>query len=347
MAPMTRRFSPHNIPGANVAEYYKSRAEGGVGLIITEGTFINHPQANGYSDVPAFYGAALDGWKTVADAVHSVGGKIAPQIWHTGPSRRAGVEPNAQLPGIGPSEVIEDGKVVVQKASKLDIANIIAAFAQAAADAKAIGFDAVEIHGAHEYLIDAFLWEKTNTRDDEYGGSLENRNRLAVEVVTAVRAAVGADFPIIFRFSQWKQQDYHAKLAYSEQDLARVLKPISDAGVDIFHASVRRFWEAEFENGSETLSAITKRITGKPVITVGSIGLGYEFRGEASVNSTDPFRNPNNVDEAAKELSEGWFDIAAVGRALLSDPQWAKKIEEGRRSEIFPYSDESLSSLVR
>jgi len=164
--------------------------------------------------------------------------------------------------------------------------------------------------------------------------------------VQAVREAVGPKFPVIFRFSQWKQQDYHAKLAYSASDLARVLTPISNAGVDIFHASVRRFWAPEFESGPETLAAITKKITGKPVITVGSIGLGYEFRGVVSQDETDPFRNPNNVDEAAKQLSEGCFDIAAVGRALLSEPQWPNMIKEGKRSEIRQFTDAALESLI-
>jgi 2,4-dienoyl-CoA reductase-like NADH-dependent reductase (Old Yellow Enzyme family) len=347
MAPMTRCFSPGNVPGQDVADYYKSRAAGGVGLIITEGTFINHPQANGYARVPAFYGKALDGWRAVVDAVHSGSGKIAPQIWHTGPMRRPGTEPDPSLPGIGPSEVVEDGNVVVRKATKQDIDEIVAAYAQAAGDAQRTGFDALEIHGAHGYLIDAFLWEKTNTRDDEYGGSIENRTRFATEIVRAVRAAAGSRFPVIFRFSQWKPQDYQAKLAYSESDLARVLGPISDAGVDIFHASVRRFWEPEFASGPETLALLTKRITGKPVITVGSIGLGYEFRGAPFQDDSDPLRNPNNVDEAARQMSRGGFDIAAVGRALLSEPEWPNLLRAGRRSEIRQFSDEALATLVR
>ena len=346
MAPMTRCFSPGNIPGKDVADYYKSRTAGGVGLIITEGTVINHPQASAYPNVPAFYGKALDGWKVVVDEVHAAGGKIAPQIWHTGPSRRPGVEPNPELPGIGPSEVVVDGKVVVARATKQDIDDMIGAFAQAASDAKSLGFDAVEIHGAHEYLIDAFLWEKTNTRDDEYGGSVENRTRFAVEIVKAVRAAVGKDSTIGFRFSQWKQQDYHAKLAYNKADLAKILLPISEAGVDIFHASVRRFWAPEFESGPETLAQLTKQITGKAVITVGSAGLSYEFRGKPDANEKDPFLNPDNVDEAALELTAGNFDILAVGRALLNDPDWANKVRTGERSKIIPYSDESLKSLV-
>ena len=110
--------------------------------------------------------------------------------------------------------------------SKADIQEVIAAFAQAARDAQAIGMDGVEIHGAHGYLIDQFFWEGSNQRDDEYGGSLANRSRFAVELVRAVRAAVGADFPIIFRFSQWKQQDYSARLVETPEGLREFLAPL-------------------------------------------------------------------------------------------------------------------------
>src|SRR5690554_6997155 len=104
-------------------------------------------------------------------------------------------------------------KLIVHGMTHEDIQDVVRAFAQAAKDAKAIGCDAVELHGAHGYLIDQFFWEGTNQRDDEYGGSMENRGRFAVEIIRAVREAVGPDFPIIFRFSQWKQQDYTARLA--------------------------------------------------------------------------------------------------------------------------------------
>ena len=171
--------------------------------------------------MPRFYGEdALAGWKQVVDAVHAEGGRIVPQLWHVGSVRRLGVEPDASVPGYGPMEKAKDGKVLVHGMSKADIQEVIAAFAQAARDARAIGMDGVEIHGAHGYLIDQFFWEGSNQRDDEYGGSLANRSRFAVELVRAVRAAVGADFPIIFRFSQWKQQDYSARLVETPEACA-------------------------------------------------------------------------------------------------------------------------------
>ena len=236
MAPMTRSFSPGGVPNSKVIEYYRRRAAAGVGLIITEGTTVNHPAANGYPNVPRFYGEdALAGWKKVVDAVHAEGGRIVPQLWHVGNVRKLGTEPDGDVPGYGPMEKLKDGKEVVHGMTQADIDNVIAAFAQAARDAQSIGMDGVEIHGAHGYLVDQFFWEGSNQRTDGYGGSLANRSRFAIELIKAVRAAVGPDFPIILRFSQWKQQDYSARLVLTPEALGEFLQPLSDAGVDIFH----------------------------------------------------------------------------------------------------------------
>jgi 2,4-dienoyl-CoA reductase-like NADH-dependent reductase (Old Yellow Enzyme family) len=109
MAPMTRSQSPDNIPSPEVAQYYRRRVEGGVGIIITECTFIDHPVANGFAEVPAFHGeTALNGWKRVVKEVHDTGGLIMPQIWHARPSRLAGIAPNASMHGVGPIDVIEN-----------------------------------------------------------------------------------------------------------------------------------------------------------------------------------------------------------------------------------------------
>ena len=234
MAPMTRNFSPNNnIPGDNVVDYYRRRAQGGVGLIITEGTCVDHIGACCYPGVPYFYGEErLAGWKKVVDAVHEAGGKIAPQLWHVGAMRKAGTPPEGDAPGYSPSGMNMPGKVNRHIMTQEDIDDVVQAFAQGAADAQRLGFDAVELHGAHGYLIDQFFWEGTNQREDSYGGSLQNRSRFAVEVIKATRAAVGPDFPIILRWSQWKQQDYTARLAETPEQLEAFLKPLSDAGVE-------------------------------------------------------------------------------------------------------------------
>ena len=248
------------------------------------------------------------------------------------------------MPGYGPMEKQKDGKVLVKGMTQQDIDDVVAAFAKAARDAKDVGFDAIELHGAHGYLIDQFFWEGTNQRDDQYGGSMENRGRFAVEIIKAVRAAVGPDYPIIFRFSQWKQQDYTARLAPTPELLEQFLAPLSDAGVDIFHCSQRRFWEPEFESSELNLAGWTRKITGKPCITVGSVGLDGEFL-QFMVN-TDKVAQTANIDGLLERLDADEFDLVAVGRALLVDPQWADKVREGRFEDIAPFSRDALKTLV-
>ena len=345
MAPMTRSFSPGGVPNAQVVEYYRRRAAGGVGLIVTEGTTVGHKASNGYPHVPRFYGAdALAGWKQVVDAVHAEGGKIVPQLWHVGNVRKLGTEPDPSVPGYGPSEKVKDGNVVVHGMTKADIDEVIAAFAQAARDAQAIGMDGVEIHGAHGYLIDQFFWAGSNQRSDEYGGDLAQRSRFAIELIQAVRAAVGPAFPIIFRFSQWKQQDYTARLVQTPEELGAFLKPLSDAGVDIFHCSTRRFWEPEFEGSDLNLAGWTRQLTGKPTITVGSVGLDGEFL-QFMVN-TDKVAEPASLENLLERLNKQEFDLVAVGRALLVDPDWAVKVRDNREQDILPFSREALKQLV-
>ncbi|KRW62500.1 NADH:flavin oxidoreductase [Pseudomonas sp. TTU2014-080ASC] len=345
MAPMTRSFSPGGVPNSKVIEYYRRRAAGGVGLIITEGTTVGHKASNGYPHVPRFYGEdALAGWQKVVEAVHAEGGKIVPQLWHVGSVRRIGTEPDASVPGYGPSEKVKDGNVIVHGMTKEDIQEVIAAFAQAAKDAKRIGMDGVELHGAHGYLIDQFFWEGSNKRTDEYGGDLAGRSRFAIELIKAVREAVGPDFPIILRWSQWKQQDYTARLVQTPEALEAFLKPLSDAGVDVFHCSTRRFWEPEFEGSDLNLAGWTRKLTGKPVITVGSVGLDEEFM-QFMVN-TDKVAQPASLEKLLERLNKQEFDLVAVGRALLVDPDWAVKVRDGREEDILPFSRDALTKLV-
>ncbi|MEN0108735.1 MAG: 12-oxophytodienoate reductase, partial [Pseudomonas sp.] len=196
----------------------------------------------------------------------------------------------------------------------------------------------------HGYLIDQFFWEGSNQRDDEYGGSLANRSRFAIELIKAVRAATGPNFPIIFRFSQWKQQDYTARLVTTPEALGEFLQPLADAGVDIFHCSTRRFWEPEFEGSDLNLAGWTRKLTGKPTITVGSVGLDGEFM--QFMVKTDKVAQPEKLDALLDRLNKQEFDLVAVGRALLVDPDWAVKVRDGREDEILAFSREALTTLV-
>jgi 2,4-dienoyl-CoA reductase-like NADH-dependent reductase (Old Yellow Enzyme family) len=342
---MTRSFSPNGVPGENVVAYYRRRAEAGVGLIITEGTTVNHPAASGYPDVPTFHGVdALAGWKKVVDAVHEGGGAIFPQLWHVGSVRKEGTEPNPSVPGYSPSGLFAPGKPSGKAMSKEDINDVVTAFADAAQDAKALGFDGVEIHGAHGYLLDQFLWEGTNQRDDEYGGSMENRLRFVVEIVAAIRYRVGPEFPIMLRFSQWKQQDYGAKLVHSPEQLEQFLKPLVEAGVDIFHASTRRFWEPEFEGSDLNLAGWTQKLSGKPAMSVGSVGLTEDFISGTMASKQESVEQ-SGIDELVKRMNNHEFELIAVGRALLQDPEWLTKVKEGRLGEVDDFARKSLTKL--
>jgi 2,4-dienoyl-CoA reductase-like NADH-dependent reductase (Old Yellow Enzyme family) len=340
MAPMTRQRSPGGIPGPDVATYYRRRAEQETGLIITEGTVVDDPVSSMNSAIPNFFGPALEGWRRVVDEVHAVGGRIMPQLWHTGMARNPkGDVPSPELPSIGPSGLARPGKLVGEPMSTARIAQVVDAFARAAGAARALDFDGLELHGAHGYLIDQFFWAGTNERTDAYGGSLEKRTRFAVEIVEAARREVGPDFPIVLRFSQWKQQDYAARLAQTPEELAAFLTPLCEAGVDIFHCSQRRFWEPEFEGSTLNLAGWTRKLTGRPTITVGSVALSGEFIAAFGGESS----TVTGIDELIDRNARDEFDLVAVGRALIVDPAWAHKVHTGRFDDLLPFSPAALA----
>ncbi|MEU8971812.1 NADH:flavin oxidoreductase [Streptomyces monashensis] len=343
MAPMTRMFSPGGVPGEDVRSYYSRRAAAGVGLIVTEGTYVGHDSAGQSDRVPRFHGEEqLAGWAKVAEDVHAAGGTIVPQLWHIGMVRKDGEAPFPEAPAMGPSGLVTAGAEATGRAmTQQDLDDVIAAFARAAADAERIGFDGVELHGAHGYLLDQFLWEGTNRRTDAYGGDPVARAKFSAEIVAAVRAAVSPEFPVIFRYSQWKQQDYTARLAETPEELEAILSPLAAAGVDVFHASTRRYWVPEFDGSDLNLAGWTKKITGKQVISVGSVGLDGEFikafQGEGS--------GTKSIDDLLDRMEADEFDMIAVGRALLQDPEWAAKVLADRTDELKAYDAASLKTL--
>lgn len=347
MAPMTRSFSPGNVPNEDNIAYYERRALNQVGLIITEGTYIDFRGASGYPDVPHFYGEkGLAGWKEVADAVHDAGGAIFPQLWHVGSVRRPDKLADSETPAYSPSGLFKPGRENGNAMTRSDIEDAVAGYAASAQAAKEIGFDGVELHGAHGYLIDQFFWDGTNKRTDGYGGGLVERTRFGVEVVQAVRAAVGPDFPICLRYSQWKLQNYDVKLAEDPNQLAAFLEPLVAAGVDIFHCSTRRFWEPEFEGSDLNLAGWTKKLTGVPTITVGSVGLTSGFIDEGGGGMSDlTGKDLATLENLNSRMEAGEFDLVAVGRALLQDPEWVLKVKEGRYDELQDYAKEAQKVL--
>ena len=210
MAPLTRNRAPGATPTPLMAEYYAQRAnpDTGAGLIISEATAIS-PQGQGYADVPGLYGTEqLDGWKKVTQAVHAQGGKIVCQLWHVGRVSHHTLQPGNADP-VAPSAIRAEAKTYVfneqgqghftpvsapRALHRHEIPQIVHDYAAAARNAvKSAGFDGVEIHGANGYLLDQFLKTGANQRTDDYGGKIENRARLMLEVTRAVVDAVGHD----------------------------------------------------------------------------------------------------------------------------------------------------------
>lgn len=329
MSPMTRQFSPGGVPGADVARYYARRAEAGVGLVITEGIGIDHPSAIGAGtmdekDIPALHGeAALAGWRKVVERVHDAGGRIAPQLWHMGSIRKEGTPPHPEARTLAPDTMSQD-----------DIEQVIAGFRRSAANARQVGLDAVALHGGHGYLLDSFLWEQTNTRTDEWGGDALARTRFPAAVIAAVREAVGPDMPIIFRISQWKLQDYDARLARTPDELGVICRALANAGVDIFDVSTRVFSRPAFEGSDLGLAGWIRRLSGCRTMTVGGIG----FDKELAASFTEPTQAIDNLDEVIRRFEGGEFDLVAIGRALLMDAQWVTKARTGASFEPFDIS---------
>lgn len=353
MAPMTRNLSPGGVPGEDVARYYRRRAEGSVGLIITEGTWIPHPGASNEAAVPDFFGApALAGWKRVVDEVHAAGGVIMPQLWHVGLIRKQPSRGHPEGEPAGPHQLGPSGvtggygwPLVVDRApmTLADIDSVIEAFATTARSAFDLGFDGIELHGAHGYIIDQFLWGKTNHRTDRYGGGHTDRATFAAEIVGEIRRRTAPDFPILFRYSQWKSHDYDARLADTPQELEALLAPIAEAGADLFDCSQRNFWEPTFQSSELNLAGWTKKLTGKPSMTVGSVSLNVNFMTSLFVRGTKP--TVSSLDGLLRMMERGDFDLVAVGRAILADPRWPEKVREGRLHELEPFTAQALKTL--
>lgn len=354
MSPMTRAHSPGGVPGQNVARYYRRRAEGGTGLIITEGVAIGHPASVDHASVPNMFApSALDGWRSVVDGVHEAGGRIIPQLWHVGPLWGAmggstdvtPMRPSGLwgTPGITSysDEYVRASAPVTRSMTTADIESIIEAFRTAARGAVDAGFDGIALHGGHGYLLDAFLWADTNRRDDEWGGDAERRAAFPAAVVQAIREEIGDRLPIFFRFSQHKQQDFTARLADTPEELGALLRPLVAAGVDVLDASSRRFQAPAFEGSDLSLAGWAKQLTGARSMAVGSVGIGSAIKDRRS--SGNPILD--NRDELLRRLSADEFDLIALGRLHLADADIVRTLRSGRPLPQYDY-DKHESALL-
>lgn len=345
MPAMGLNVAEGGIPSKAIATYYRQRAEGGVGLIMTEGVFIDHPASGNHELLMRFNGdAALEGWGLVSREVHEAGGLIMPELWHVGINRpnydmMSGERTPYDPRQVGPSGYMQPGEQVMEGMSQRQIDEVIESFVRGALNAKRLGFDGVELHGAHGFLIDQFFWHETNHRTDGYGGSMRNRARFAAEIIAEVRRATGPDFPICIRLSQWKLSRFDAEVARDPQELEDWLGPLVDAGVDAFDCSQRRFWEPLFAGSSLNFAGWARKLTGKPCIAVGSVGLDKDLL-TGMAEFSDPGQTKLNL--LLEMMNEDAFDMIAVGRALIADPNWARKVQQQRYDELLPFTMDIL-----
>jgi len=340
LAPMSRYTSHQETPTEDLADYHRRRTERGAGLSITGATAVDRPAANNHPNLACFRPHTFPAWQRVVDEVHKAGGPIALQLWHAGSLYQ--VKPDwLPAPIESPSGIKASGEPEGRAMTEEDIADTIDAFARGAASAQAMGFDAIEVHAAHGFLLDEFFWEVTNRRTDKWGGkSLAERTRFSAEIVRAVRSVLDEEIPLFIRLSQWKEQDYNARMADSPQELQAWLDPLVDAGVDVFDCSQRRYWEPEFQGSDLNFAGWVKKLTGRPTITVGSVGLDSDvmefIEGKAA--------NPRPIDELLRRFERGDFDLVAVGRTLLADPDWIIKVRDDRSDEMETLEPENFAS---
>ena len=341
---MQRANCKDGAPLPSLARYYRERAAGGFGLVITEATAIDEASASRQPAGGWIRSDTAEAWRHCVDEVAGAGGHMFLQLAHDGAMRETeGDDRWSAYPTISPSGLLRKGKANGRAVTIEDLERLRDAYVRSARLAKDIGFSGVEIHAAHGYLLDQFLWAETNLRDDEYGGAdIRNRVRFPAEVVAAVRAATSQNFIISFRLSQWKTSDFGATIVSSPEELELLLKTMRHAGVDMFNISTRRFDRPEWPGSELSLAGWAKKFTDATVMAVGSVGINGDITDMLLKRESVP-QLMASLEAVQHRFLAGEFDLLAVGRSSLGDPDFVKKLRDRRFDEIRPFSLALLS----
>lgn len=345
--PMQRAMCKDGSPLPALARYYRRRAQGGFGLVLTESTAIDHNSATRQPAAGWIRADTAESWRHCVNEVKAAGGHMLLQLWHEGALRAPhGDDAWSPYPTISPSGLIRTEKVNGRAATAEDLASLREAYVRSALLAQDVGFSGVEIHAAHGYLLDQFLWAETNTREDGYGGAdLQNRIRFPAEVAAAVRAAVRQDFIISFRISQWKVSDFGAATFKSPDELAVLLQTIRHAGVDVFHISTRRFDRPEWPGSELSLAGWARQLTDATVMAVGSVGIKGDITDMLLKRESSP-RLMASLEEVRRRFLAGEFDLLGIGRSSIADPEFVSKLRQSRFDEIRPFSLALLKEAI-
>ena len=312
MAPMTRCFAndESGTVGTDIVEYYRRRAADGIGLLISEGTIIS-PRAKGYRGVPGLYTVdQIESWKKVTKAVHDEGGTIISQIWHVGRishSSLTGGLPPQSASAIQPEGLLSRLRVPYETPEAMsitDIEEVVGQYRHAAENAMEAGFDGLEIHGAHGYLIDQFNSDISNDRTDRYGGDLAQRLTFMKEVLRSVISSIGADRTLI-RFSALKVDQPDFMWEDPEQAIETFIEAFKETGVKMIHPSTMDFMKVLADG--KTMHQLVRKYWDGSIVGVGNL-------------------DPNTAESA---LQTGDIDVAAFGRPLLSNPDFIARMKSG------------------
>lgn len=345
---MQRGWGYKYAPTDRLTDFYRKCVQGGTSLIITESVAVDHPSVTWQSSfVVMLTDETSAAWRELIRGVKEEGGAISIQLWHEGAIRRegeGGPYPNATT--LSPSGLIQAGRPNGRAATIQELDEIRAAFVEGAVRAQDLGADAVEVHSAHGYFLDQFLWTETNLRDDKYGGDIADRANYAAEIVSDIRSRVGEDFVIGLRFSQWKEVDFQAKIVHTPEELGSMLRLLENAGVDLFHVSSRRFFEPEWAGSPMGIAGWTKSLTHAAVMTNGSVGVSAPLLNTFDAGEGPQDTSRESIEELERRMSRGEFDLVSVGRANIADPSWVKKAEAGEFDKIVQFKKEMLNEAL-
>lgn len=342
MPAMQIGFTENCGPSLRTIDYLRGRAEGGAGLIFSESCAPDHPSAYWQAAFCVMNGETRGRWAQLCDAVKRAGAAFAIQLWHPGGQRRP-VEGfvHADAPTLSPSGLLAAEREGGRAMTMDEMDDLAAAHVRAAEDAMAIGADGIEVHAAHGYLMDQFLWAETNIRDDGNGGtSIEDRARYPLRIAAALRETIGAEALLSFRFSQFKEVDYGARVFATPDELARFGALARAAGIDMLNVSSRRFAKPEWPEQDPALGIAgwTRRLSGLPVMTTGSIGLSKDMFADLFENQDPALAIAADLTELARRFEAGEFDLVGVGRMHIANADFVNKVRDGRLDELRLYN---------
>ncbi|MEO0062139.1 MAG: hypothetical protein RLZZ08_699 [Pseudomonadota bacterium] len=342
MPAMQIGFTERCGPSPRMIDYLRERAEGGVGLVFSESCAPDHPSAYWQESFCVLNAATRAGWGAAIAGVKQAGSAFVMQLWHPGAQRVpvAGFA-HADADTISPSGLIAGDRANGRAMSAAEMDDLAAAFVAAAAQARALGADGVELHAAHGYLLDQFLWHETNRREDGTGGAeVAARARYPMQLAQAIRAECGPDFLISLRFSQFKEVDYGARVFATPEELAQFGALARAAGIDMLNVSSRSFTRPEWPELDPALGMAgwTRRQTGLPVMTTGSVGLSSDVFADLFDGHDPALQLAADLVELARRMAAGEFDLVGVGRMHIANPDFVNRIAAGDLAALRVYN---------